>query len=107
MTRDYGTESARALLDLVWDRELQADVYDRDGDNRLVMTLYQEDGTSVQERLVADGFAQVRRDAESLGLKADVLPALQAAQAYAKRQHFGIFQYGDPADSEEEEREGI
>jgi staphylococcal nuclease domain-containing protein 1 len=109
---DEGVEAAQILQDLAWGKDLTARIHATDDTGKLVVTLLTNGGgSSVNEELIAAGFARVAKpsviealvsrmvDGQSvIKLAAD----LNVAQESARKSRVGIWRYGDIGDEDDE-----
>jgi endonuclease YncB( thermonuclease family) len=112
-TADWGTEAAGYVSDALLDRRVGFKVHGRDPATGVTsISLWDpESGACLNEELVAEGLARVSRT-EALRVKrrgaagadGDLLARVEAAQGVAKSKRAGLFQYGEPGDSEDDKR---
>jgi len=104
---DLGAAAAELFHSLVWDRDLVADIHARDAQNRLQVTLRDSsagsDAATVTEQLLRSGLARVSRSAIRSRSAAAYKEALLAAQDEAHRRRRGMFRYGAPDDTDNED----
>ena len=110
LDEEYGEDAAIAFDKMAWGKDLVAVIHSRDNDARDIVTLqYKEDlESTITEGLIQQGYARLRKGYKREISPADIdksmeknLESFETAQALAKRNHDGMWRYGD-IDSDDE-----
>mmetsp|Transcript_8588 Transcript_8588/g.15747 ORF Transcript_8588/g.15747 Transcript_8588/m.15747 type:complete len:931 (-) Transcript_8588:130-2922(-) len=110
LSKEFGREAAIALSDLVFGKEVEAVVHNKD--NRLSVSLLtapapkegetESDKQDVAEILLREGLGYVDSRATRYlkGANVEIAKKLNAAQEMAHAEHLNLWRYGDPRDDE-------
>lgn len=104
---DEGQDAGHMMQERCWGRDLVAKVHKRDHQGRLVVTLYDpENEVSLNEQLVTYGLAKLKKKVENEFPSAEgpMISKLRQAQSSALKNHYGMFQFGDAGDSDDEDK---
>jgi len=99
---DFAEEAAFAFKDMVWNKTMLATNYTQDHD---VISIQLADVSSkllVNEALLLQGYARLEKSRDK-SIK-PLLEKLGEAQDTAKKQHLGIWEYGDVGSDEEDKK---
>lgn len=99
-TSEVGLAAAETAYDLVWGNEVSVDVHGRDEHNRLRVTVHLPDGSNLFETLLRRGLARISKSQIRTAQAKPYAEALRKAQQEARRDRLGLFQFGDPDDSD-------
>ncbi|KAL1500074.1 hypothetical protein AB1Y20_012749 [Prymnesium parvum] len=92
-----GAEAVSALGGMAWGKPMLARVEDRDA-GVLLVTLFDEAQTNVNEKLVQDGLARVQKKTPKRA--APLVKGLYELELVAKTSHLGMWRYGDIEEEE-------
>eukprot|EP01138_Halocafeteria_seosinensis_P007850 gb/GECG01008020.1/.p1 GENE.gb/GECG01008020.1/~~gb/GECG01008020.1/.p1 ORF type:complete len:921 (+),score=174.17 gb/GECG01008020.1/:1-2763(+) len=118
LDEEFGREAGICLSESSFGKDLVAKIHSRDDDNRLVVTLFDENSPmSVNEKMIQEGVARLSKreirstknaarrqpDAEALQKDLKIIESLEAAQNEVSKKRINIWRYGDVADSDVED----
>jgi staphylococcal nuclease domain-containing protein 1 len=118
LSTDEGMEAARMLQSLCWGHDLKAQLLAPDESGKLAVILFQpttdssESSTTVNSELISAGLArapkpysvkQLQTKLSDPNVAVKLAADLQVDQETAHRSRVGMWRYGDPGDSDEED----
>jgi len=103
---DYGLEAAELLRDLVYGKEMLANVEYRDAEGRAFLSLGDKDNqVHVNAALLRAGLARVERVRGKS--QSQLIAKLKEEEEKARSSHSCIWEYGDPGSDDEDEHKGL
>eukprot|EP01006_Ploeotia_vitrea_P053318 TRINITY_DN67774_c8_g3_i1.p1 TRINITY_DN67774_c8_g3~~TRINITY_DN67774_c8_g3_i1.p1 ORF type:complete len:1093 (+),score=753.79 TRINITY_DN67774_c8_g3_i1:273-3281(+) len=104
---DYAELATATFQDAVFEKTVYGKVYVKDRDGKLHLTLHEEEGQveSLNAQLVAEGLARVVQ--RPLRRLVSLAKSYEKLQEQAKHNHYGVWEYGDVSDPEDDDDGGM